>query len=243
MRGTLRTPLALCTLLATASLAAVAASPSQAATCGAGSYSYAGIGSRAVASGVVATIAPTSTPRVRDGHVAGWVGVGGIGEGPDGMDEWIQIGLTAKPQDTTSRIYYEIARPLRKPVYVELRHPVRTGEQHLFAVLELESRQGWWQVSLDGSPVGKPVFLAQSHANWSAQAVGESAGGGTSGACNLYSYAFKSVSFAHARDSVWSPFLNFELFQDPFYRLVRTSRSSFLAQSIATAPRTPVSTP
>jgi len=230
-------------LLAAALLAAVAASPSRAGTCGAGSYSYAGVGSRTATSGVGATIRPTAAPNVRDGHVAGWIGVGGVGAGRSGMDEWIQIGLTASPGDTTSRIYYEIARPGRSPVYRELSHRVRVGEQHRFAVLELANRSGWWRVSLDGLPVSAPVFLAGSHASWSAQVVGESAGGETSGACNLYAYGFGDVSLASALSGAWGPVGPFQLFQDPFYRLVRSSATSFVARSVATPARLPVSTP
>ena len=236
MNGILRTSL----LLATGCLTAVAASPAGAATCGAGSYSYAGVGSRAAASGVSATIRPTSVPDVRDGHVAGWIGVGGVGEGPNGMDEWIQIGLTANPGDTASRIYLEIARPSHRTVYRELGGRVWVGESHRFAVVELAHKPGWWRASLDGSPVGAPVYLPASHARWKAQVVGESAGGGTSGACNLYAYSFRNVSVA--RSGAWGPVGAFQLFQDPFYRLVRTTATSFVARSVTRPSRAAVST-
>jgi hypothetical protein len=230
-------------LLAAALLAAVAVSSSAAATCGAGSYSYAGVGSKTATSGVSATIRPTATPNVRDGHVSGWIGVGGVGAGPNGMDEWIQIGVTANPGDTTSRIYYEIARPGRSTVYRELSHRVGVGEAHWFAVLELAGRPGWWRVSLDGLPISAPVFLPESHAKWNAQMIGESAGGATSGACNLYAYAFGDVSLASAGSGAWGTVGPFHLFQDPFYRLVRKSATSFVARSVTTPARTPVSTP
>ncbi|MGZ4380676.1 MAG: hypothetical protein ACXVZ2_01800 [Gaiellaceae bacterium] len=112
------------------------------------------------------------------------------------MDEWIQVGLTANAGDATSRIFYEVARPGRKPLYRELSHRVRLGEQHRFAVVELANRPNRWQARLDGSPVGAPVFLADSHGKWTAQVIGESAAG--SGACNLYAYSFRYVSVASA---------------------------------------------
>ena len=240
MNGILRTS----ALLAAACLAAAAApSPSRAGSCGAGSYSYAGVGSKVAASGVSATIRPTSAPNVRDGHVAGWIGVGGVGQGPNGMDEWIQIGLTANAGDATSRIFYEVARPSRKPIYRELSHRVRVGERHRFAVVELASRPGWWRATVDGSPVGAPVFLAASHGRWTAQVVGESAGGSTSGACNLYAYSFGKVSVASARSGAWGPVGPFQLFQDPSYRLVRSSPTSFVARSVKTPARAPVAAP
>src|ERR1700690_4310018 len=105
-----------------------------AATCGEGTYAYAGMGSREVVRGVAATIAPTTAPTVRDGHVDGWVGVGGVGMGPNGADEWIQIGYPSVPNDSLNRIYYEIQRPGRPDLYRELRRDVPVGQQHRFAV-------------------------------------------------------------------------------------------------------------
>jgi len=157
------------------------------------------------------------------------------------MDEWIQVGLTANPGDTASRIYLEIARPSRRTVYRELSRRVRVGEQHRFALVELAKRPGWWRASVDGSPVAEPVFLLESHARWKAQVVGESAGGDTSGACNLYAYSFRNVSVAHG--GAWGPVGASQLFQDPFYRLVRNSPTSFNARSVAAPARAPVSAP
>jgi hypothetical protein len=199
------------------------------------------MGSPELASGVSATIAPTAAPSVRDGHVDGWVGVGGPGMGPNGADEWIQVGLTSVPSDPQNSIYYEIVRPGHRDVTRELRHNVRVGESHRFAVREVVGRPGWWRVWLDGSPASAPVFLPASHARWTAQAVGESWAGMTSGACNAYAYAFSNVAVASARGGVWSPFLRIERFQDANYRLVRHSASSFLARSIAAPAREPVS--
>jgi hypothetical protein len=168
-----------------------------AALCGEGTYSYAGLSSREPASGVAATIAPTAVPNVRDGHVEGWVGVGGVELGLNGSDEWIQIGLTSVPGDATNRIYYEIQRPGR-PDAVRMLGPVALGERHRFAVRELAGRPNWWRAWLDGSPVSAPAFLPASHARWTAQAVGESWAGTTSGACNGYAYAFSGVAVARA---------------------------------------------
>jgi hypothetical protein len=205
--------------------------PASAGTCGAASYGYAGVGTLAAASGISATIASTAAPRVRDGHIAGWVGVGGVGEGPAGTDAWIQIGLSAFPGDSTTRTYYEVARPDQAPVYHELRSGVRPGEQHRFAVAELPGRPSWWQVSVDGSPAAAPVFMPGSHRTWTAQALGESWSGGTSGTCNDYSYAFGGVTLTGSRGTLFDPARRLDIFQDGHYRLVRTSRSSFLSTS------------
>jgi hypothetical protein len=226
-------------LVAAATLAAACAfaAPGRAAdatgACGEGAYAYAGIGGRELVSGVSATIAPTEAPAVRDGHVDAWVGVGGQGQGPNGADEWIQVGLTSVPNAVQNSIYYEIVRPGHPDVTRELLHGVGVGEWHAFAVRELPARPNWWRVWLDGKPASAPVFLPASHARWTAQAVGESWAGATSGACNTYGYAFHKVAFASARTGAWSPFRRIQPFQDVNYRLVRQSAWSFVAQSVA----------
>jgi hypothetical protein len=200
-------------------------------TCHAATYSYAGLESRAVARGIAATIMPTAAPAVRDGHVAGWVGVGGYGVGPRGTDEWIQIGLIAFP-NSTARIYYEVTRPGEQPVQRTLRERVVVSERHRFAVLELGGHPNWWRVWLDGRPVGEPVFLPRSHARLTAQMTGESYTGLSEGQCNLYSFAFQHVALAGTGASFWSAPRRFDLFQDPSYLLERRSTTSFVARSI-----------
>lgn len=229
--------------LAAACAFAVPARASSTATCGEGTYSYAGIGGHGAASGVSATIAPTAVPSVRDGHVDGWVGVGGPGMGPQGTDEWIQIGLTSVPNQSLNTIYYEVVRPGHGDVTRELSNNVGVGQQHKFQVLELAGRPNWWRVWLDGSPASAPIFLPSSHGKWTAQAVGESWAGKTSGSCNVYGYAFSNVRSTSGSTATWSPFRDIQRFQDRNYRLVRRSASSFLAASVTTAPRIPAATP
>ena len=95
---------------------------------------------------------------------------------------------------------------------------------------------------LDGSPASAPVFLPASHDRWTAQAVGESWAGTTSGACNAYAYSFSNVVFASAATGKWSPFGRVQPFQDPNYRLVRRSASSFVARSVAAPARVSAAT-
>jgi hypothetical protein len=200
--------------------------------CHAATYSYAGLESRVVPRGVAAAIAPTAAPAVRDGHVAGWVGVGGYGVGPGGTDEWVQIGLIAFPNSAT-RIYYEVTRPGKQPVQTTLRERVVAGERHRFAVLELGRRPNWWRVWLDGRPVSEPIFLPRSHARLTAQITGESYAGLSEGQCNAYSFAFEDVSLAETRAKLWSAPRRFELFADPNYLLELGSSTSFVARSTA----------
>jgi hypothetical protein len=76
------------------------------------------------------------------------IGVGGVGQGQNGMDEWIQVGLTANPGDTTSRIYYEIARPSHGTVYRELSQQHGLGRVALFPPLAAVSLAIGWALTL-----------------------------------------------------------------------------------------------
>ena len=97
-------------LLATAVVAALAlaGSVATASACGKNGYSYAGLGAPTYGSGISAVITAMGPFSIPNGHVAGWVGVGGPGLGPNGTDEWLQIGLSGFP-GLYSDIYYEVA--------------------------------------------------------------------------------------------------------------------------------------
>ena len=112
-----------------------------AATC-TRTYSYAGMTASTRSHGISAVISPMATPEVAKGHVAGWVGVGGPGKGPNGSDEWLQTGLTSVPSEGTNSIYYELVRPGHRDVTHMLRHHVAVGEQHAFAVRAWSRKHG-----------------------------------------------------------------------------------------------------
>lgn len=212
-------------------LAAVAASsapaaPAQSRACADG-YTYAGRLSATRAHGVRATLTALSTPQVSAGHVAAWVGVGGVGEGPNGTDAWIQIGLSAFP-GSESRLYYEVARPGASPTYVELESTIRTGERFNVAVLEVAKRPGNWRVWLNGKPVSAPVELAGSSGRWRPIATAES-WAGTGSACNRFNYRFEGVRVAAATGGSWRAFVGGHTFLDSGYRLVDRSRTTFVA--------------
>jgi hypothetical protein len=200
-----------------------------AAACGTPPYSYAGFVTMQAVGGVGATIAALSVPEVKDGHVAGWLGVGGIGVGPRGTDEWIQIGLSAFPGDRTNHVYVEVARPGSQPRYTLVRANLPAGERHRFAVRELEQHPGWWRALLDARPVSRPVRLPGSHRRLTAQVTAESWNAGT-GACNLLAYSFSRVSIAGAA-ARWHPLTRASIIQDAGYRLAKHADSSFVARS------------
>src|SRR5436190_365241 len=89
-------------------------------------YSYAGLYSSRPAVGVAASLSMLELPTVTSGHVAAWVGVGGPGLGPNGADEWLQVGL-ASFDSSTARLYYELTLPGREPEYVELASGIEPG--------------------------------------------------------------------------------------------------------------------
>jgi len=219
-------------VLASGAALLAAASPSRAAgpICGEGTYSYAGFALGSGSHGVSATIEQIGSLDVRAGHVAGWIGV----VDPVTGNAWLQVGLSALPGNATSQIYYEVARPGGAPVYRDVRRFIASGEPHRFAVLELARRPGWWRVWVDGVPMTAPIHLRGSHNRWTAQVLGESWAGATTGACNGYAYSFSGVSLYDAAYRNLAG-LGGVARTDPDYIVTRYSRSSFLAASISGA--------
>ncbi len=201
--------------------------------CGVQSYSYAGMQADSKAHGVEATLATTTPPAVTDGHVGGWVGLGGTAGGPGGAAEWIQTGLAAFPSDGTSQIYYEVTVAGSEPRYIEVAANVRAGQAHKFAVLEMAKRPSWWRVWIDGNAVSPPIHLPGSDGRWYPQAIAENWNGGA-GACNDYSYRFSNVSLAQTNGGKWRPLTESSVVQDSGYRVRSISRAprSFIAASL-----------
>lgn len=202
--------------------------------CGIRSYSYAGMQAENTAHGVEATLDPLTAPAVTDGHVGGWIGLGGTDAGPGGVAEWIQTGLAAFPSDDTSQIYYEVTVAGSQPQYTEVAANIGSGQSHKFAVLEVANRPSWWRVWVDGKPVSPAIHLPGSDNRWYPQAVAESWNGGA-GACNDYSYRFSDVSLAQANGGVWRPLMASSVVQDAGYSVTQLSQTprTFLAASLA----------
>jgi hypothetical protein len=224
-----RRPLA---LLVGVSLIAVLVGASATATAGpsCGSspsgYSYAGHQSDTTGHGVRATIELTRSPSIAAGHVAGWVGVGGPGQGANGGDAWIQAGIASLP-GMDPFIYAEVTREGRDPEFTLIEEGVAVGRAHRFAVLEVAGRPGWWKVWVDGQAVTQPVLLRGSSGGWAPIATAESWSGGES-RCNRFAFRFERVSVTQGGGGAWRPFVSGYRFRDGSYK-VRT---------IATAPAT-----
>ena len=210
------------------SLVALAAPALGNAACGTSGYAYAGVGSSVRAFGIATQLRAAAEPNVLSGHVAGWVGVGGPGAGPNGTNEWIQVGFSAFPGSSFSSLYYEVAQPNQAPRYVELASGLPPGTTTKVAVVEVAGRPGWWRVWVDDQAVGAAVFLPGSHGAWRPMATTETWGGG-SRVCNSFRYQFSSVSLATRPDGGWQLLRRHYTFQDPGYRIRRIASATFIA--------------
>jgi hypothetical protein len=205
------------------------AAPLAALACGSSGYTYAGVFGQRRAAGIGATLTAVTAPQVLGGHVGAWVGLGGVGQGPGGSNEWIQVGLSAFPGTGTSSLYYEVARPGATPEYHELEVGILPGMQRRVLVSELRSRPGFWRIWVDGKPATGPIGLPASHsAEWLPTATAESWGGGTV-VCNDYQYSFDRVRTVHEAGAGWTKLAAGTRFQDLGYRLVYRAPGSFLA--------------
>jgi hypothetical protein len=107
-----------------------------------------------------------ATPIVESGHVAGWIGVGGPGQGPGGSSEWIQVGLNSLP-GSGNRLYYEVMQPgSAMPTYGELDTNVVAGRLLMVAVLETAGSSGVWRIWVDARAVAGRSRCRGAAAPW-----------------------------------------------------------------------------
>lgn len=218
-------------LASLAALVGVLAAVPQARACASGGYTYAGLASVARSHGVGARVTAIGAPVVRgDGHVAGWVGVGGPRQGPHGADEWIQVGFSAFPGSYLSSLYYEVMRPGSGARYVEVERGLAPGASRRLAVLEMAGRQNWWRVWVDDRPVSRPILLPGSHGAWRAIATAESWAAGSS-ACNGFGYRFDRIVVAQQAGGGWRPLGGSLPIRSGGYRVLRPAAASLVAIS------------
>jgi hypothetical protein len=184
---------------------------------GNGGYTYAGHQATRTGHGVRATISAIRAPEVAAGHVAGWVGLGGPGQGPNGSDMWLQVGLASIPGLGTV-LYAETTRPGRAPAFELLEENIQVGESRRVAVLEMSKRPETWRIWVNGEPVTEPVHLPGSSERWAPIATAESWNGGQV-SCNRFGFRFERVSVAHGRGGSWFAFKPGYHFRDGAYRL------------------------
>lgn len=222
-------------------IGAVALTPSPAVPaskgCGLRGYAYAGLQSDRRAFGVTATLTALADPLVERGHVAAWVGVGAPGEGPNGTNEWLQVGLN-RIAGRDAKVYYEVAQSSGVR-YVELGTDVSAGRRVDVAVLGMAGRQDVWRVWVDGRPASKPIYLPRSQGRLTPMAIAENWDGGVP-ACNRYRYRFRDISLAGRPGGSWTPFrtAQAEVMQDAGYRILPTPTGGFVAVTTPPPPQT-----
>jgi len=222
---------------ALAAACSTVASVDASAACGPSGFAYAGLQASQSGAGISAVVTSLAQPAVESGHVAGWVGVGAPGEGPNGSNEWIQVGLNSLP-GTGNTLYYEVMRPGGGLSYEEVATNVSNGHAIRVAVLETASQRNAWRVWVDGRPVTPPINLAGSHRALTAMAMGESWDGGQP-ACNRYNYRFTRVAVAAAPGGSWQAASDAAVLQSPGYRVVRRAPASFDASATRPLPADP----
>jgi hypothetical protein len=225
-------------LAAAAVLSSIGAATAEAnaQACGAGAngsagYAYAGHQATSIAHGIRATITPTAAANVAAGHVAGWVGVGGPGQGTNGQTVWLQVGVASMPQ-TPTMVYAEITHGGQDPAFVPLLQNIQVGESHKVAVLEMSGKPNWWRVWLDGKAVTEPVLLENSTNRWRPIATAESWNGGRA-VCNSFGFRFDGVDVASATGGSWRPFAPGFKFQDRGFAVKRLSASPGAQRTLA----------
>jgi hypothetical protein len=199
-----------------------AARGSAASTCSSGTYASAGYGYVGFQSdrrghGVRATLTALEENAVAHGHVAAWVGVGGPRQGPNGTDEWLQVGLASFP-GSPRNLYYEVTRPGAHAAFSLLEENVARGDLRRVAVLEIGGRANWWRVWVNGKPASKPIHLPGSSRRWQPIATAEAWDAG-SGVCNGFAFRFERVEVAAGAGGSWTRFRSGARFQDNGYRL------------------------
>jgi hypothetical protein len=226
-------------VVAAASIAAVGASAPGAIACGAGGYTYAGLAASSHAYGIGATVTPLGAFDVQSGHVAGWVGVGGPGQGPNGSDEWLQVGFSGFPQADGSDLYYELTVPGQNPAYHQIASNLPIGKPVRIAALEMYGRANWWRIWLNGAPASAPIYMPGSHGRWAPIATAEAWDGGNASTCNGFLYRFHRVSIARVPGGGWTTLASGYPITSATTRLRRASAGgSFLAAEGDAALRT-----
>jgi hypothetical protein len=166
-------------------------------------YSHTGLRGSSDAFGISARIAQISAFDIPTGHIAGWVGVGGTGQGPHGSDEWLRVGYATFPSITGSDVYYEAALPGDSPSYHQVSTGVEVGTYTKVTVLEMHTRPNWWRVWVNHKPVSAPIRLPKSHDRLTPTATSVNWDGATGGRCSDSLYRFRHVSIARAPGGNW----------------------------------------
>jgi hypothetical protein len=211
--------------------------------CSSSGYTYAGLASASRTHGVRAKLTTIGATAVANGHVAGWVGVGGPGEGPNGSDEWIQVGFSGFAGSPNSDLYYEVTRAGSTPRYFQVASNLPPGTTKQLAVLEVRGHPNAWRVWVNGKPVSKAIYLPKSHGAWRGIATAESWSATRNAACNGFGYRFDDIGIAQQAGGAWRTLSDALPIRTGVNQLLRPTVGSFeaisgkLAQPVLPKPK------
>jgi hypothetical protein len=203
-------------------------SSAPAKSCTAAPYAYAGLFSDRSATGIEATLTTIAPAQVTKGHVAGWIGVGGLNAGPKGTAEWLQVGLATLASGKTV-IYTESTTPGKDTVYQALASNIVAGTAYRLAVRKLQNRTDVWQVWLNGRAVTTPVTLPDS-GQFEPMAMSESWNGGLPPTCNGFSYRFAQLKIA-SKDGTWRSLTKTSSISNKGYKISHRTNDGFTAST------------
>jgi len=166
-------------------------------------YACPGINAPSNAYGISGQIAQTGPFDIVNGHSAGWVDVGGPGQGPHGSNEWLRVGYAAFPGTPGSDIFYEVALPGHYLSYHQVSTGVAVGTYTKVTVLEMHNRPNLWRVWVNHKPVSAPIRLPKSHDGLTPTVTYENWDSGIGSMCNGSLYSFRHVSIARAPGGDW----------------------------------------
>jgi hypothetical protein len=205
-----------------------AGSAAPAASCTSAAYAYAGLFSDGAGTGIEAAVTMLAPSVVTQGHVAGWIGVGGLNAGPAGKTEWLQAGVATTAGGATE-IYAESVEVGGTPTYQALVSNVVAGTPYHLAVSMVANRPEVWEVLLNGRPVTTPITLPGSK-RFEPMVMSESWDGGVPPSCNGFSYRFAQLKVA-ASNGVWSPLTNSTSLANKGYKIIDRTLNGFIARS------------
>ena len=178
------------------------------------------------AQGIQAVVTTLADAQVPSGHVAGWIGVGGPTDGPNGQAEWLQTGVTTAA-GSSPELYAEITQPGLTPKYVTLASGIVAGSSYNLDVQQLTGKPNVWQVLVNGVAATDPIYLPGS-SHFEPMAMSESWNGGTT-SCNAFAYHFGNVRIANK--GTWQPLTDTSTLTDLGYKIVDRSTAGFTALS------------
>jgi hypothetical protein len=187
-------------------------------------HCYAGLSSNRPALGIEAVITPLAQAPVQNGFVAGWIGVGGPDDGPNGQAEWLQTGVNTMA-GSASELYAEITRPRLAPEYLTLASGIIPGSSYKLTVKQLPGKPNTWQVLVNGTPATDPIYLPESN-HFQPMAMSESWNAGDS-ACNSFDYHFSNVRIEH--DGSWHALTDASVLADHDYKVTNRTDAGFTA--------------